>query len=235
MEWESQGIILANRNFSESKVITTIFTKDFGLKSGIYSKRCLFTPGNIVYARWKARLETHLGTWKIEQLEEISSFIFFNQENLILLNSLLILLIKSLPEGESKKQVYQVAIKILLGFKIKSNNLYKDFVKFDLLLLKELGFGLDLKKCASTGSTSDLFYISPKTGRAVCKDAGKKYHLKLILLPTALKNAESSQDATLTKSDFIECIKVINYFYKRFFFTPLGIEFPFYREMLAEL
>jgi DNA repair protein RecO (recombination protein O) len=238
MEWESQGIILANKDFIENKVIVTIFTSEFGIKKGLCRKKSSIESGNLVHCFWKARLENHLGYLKVEIVETISSFLFFNPEKLKILNSLISILIKILPEGYKKIEIYEHFITLLRLLKT-SDEYYKQFIEFDLLLLENLGFKLDLSKCAVTKKRQDLYYISPKTGRAVSNAAGNQYHDKLILLPKVLYDLSNNlhinnENKSMQKEDFIKCVKITNYFIKKFLFDSFNIKFPYHREILVK-
>lgn len=306
MKWESEGVLIANKLFSEDKLITTVFTKDFGIKKGLTKaskKSYLVEPGNIVKCCWSARLENHLGYLKIETINPITTFCLLEPEKLTILNSILSVIIKVLPENQEKSLIYKELILLLKMLKAEENNNNKDnkkdlensleyrkyynqYIKFDLLLLKDLGFALELNKCTATGSIEELIYISPRTGKAVSRDAGEKYKDKLLTLPSLLlklsrlkasegrrnalidhrdqgRKVESEKsnsyelkaalisedliipqdlkapDATIplliNKSEFIECMKITNYFIKKFLFDNFKFEFPYYRKLLTML
>ena len=165
----------------------------------------------------------------------------FCAEKLKIFNAVIATLLKVLPENEVKIELYAAFEFFLKSIKSPDHNIYAEFIKFDLLLLKELGFELELSRCTVTGSTEDLFYISPKTGKAVCKKSGQDYHTRLIKMPRFLSHLSTQENKDLCKEEyflhkegFIECVKVTNYFFKRFVFTPLGISFPHFRESVME-
>lgn len=235
MEWESYGILLSNRDFAESKVIVTVFTSEFGVKKGLCRKRSSVEPGNLVYCYWKARLESHLGYIKIETTETISSFLFFNPEKLRILNSIISVLVKVLPEDYKKIEIYNHLALLLRTLKT-SDSYYKLFIEFDLLLLESLGFKIDLSRCAVTNKRDDLYYISPKTGRAVSRVAGEPYHGRLILLPEVLhKISNGLYNEDISREDFVSCVKVTNFFIRKFLFENFHFKFPYHREILTIL
>lgn len=189
MEWKSEGVIIANKKFIENKIITTVFTRDFGIKKGLVSTRkksYTIEPGNIVDCQWSARLETHLGYLKVETITPITTFCLLNPEKLMILNSILSVLVKVLPENQEKVEIYQELITLLEYLKFSNDQYYFQYVKFDLCLLKNLGFELELNKCTVTQVLENLIYISPKTGKAVCAEVGEKYKDKLLKLPEIL-------------------------------------------------
>src|ERR1700722_16155278 len=175
MEWQDEGIILHTQTLGEQKQIINLFTLAHGRCAGILRS----TPknkgwtqcGEKVKARWGARLENHMGSWTLEPLQATTAFLFDAPGPLAALLSATALCQLSLPERQAYPSLYEK----FEGFikDLTSPHWARSYVFFELSLLEELGYGFDLKACAVTGVTTDLVAVSPRTGRAVCKDIAK--------------------------------------------------------------
>ena len=127
-----------------------------------------------------------------------------------------------LPEREPHPRLYE-AMRVVLDALQDANTWPSLLVRWEFGLLDELGFGLDLARCAATGSTEDLVYVSPKTGRAVSRAAGQAYHDRLLVLPAFLKGVQAGRPEP---SDVIDGLKLTGFFLDRHVFGPRGIEAP---------
>ncbi|AHX11377.1 DNA repair protein RecO [Neorickettsia helminthoeca str. Oregon] len=236
MHWESEGVVLANKGLMENKIVATLFTKHYGLKRGLYSRKAMLDMGNIVYCRWSARLESQLGYFKIESKEIISSFLFTDYRKLKLLNAVISVLLKVLPENEVKEETYHVFTELLHVLKSVNLCYYRKFIEMDLSILQHLGFQLDLSRCAVSGETENLFYISPKTGRAVTKAVGDPYKDKLLLLPQLLYKISNNFtfEEPISREEFIECVTVTGFFLRTFLFFSLNLDLPYYRKSMLD-
>ena len=196
MEWRDEGLIIGLRKHGETSVIAELMTRDHGRHLGIVkggrSRRMqpLMQPGNSVSAVWRARLEDHLGLWQLDVTEARAGAIMGSGHALAGIG-LLGELLRLLPERDPHANLYDMAQAItanldeaLLGAEL--------LVRFELKLLQELGFGIDLEQCAATGSRDDLVYVSPKSARAVSRGAGQPYHDKLLPLPGFLQEGPGS-------------------------------------------
>jgi DNA repair protein RecO (recombination protein O) len=199
MEWVSDAIILGLRPHGESSAIVEVMTPDFGrhlgLVKGARSRRMqpVLQPGNSVTVTWRARLESHLGLFAVEleraraaQLMESAAGVFGVQ---VVASHL-----RYLAEREPHPGLYNAALSLLdnLDNPLQTGALV---ARCELMLLEELGFGLDLTSCAATGRTDDLIYVSPKSARAVCREAGSPYHERMLPLPAfLLPNSEAIPD-----------------------------------------
>lgn len=236
MQWESEGVVLANKGLVENKMVVTLFTKDYGLRRGLYSRRSTIDLGNIVYCRWSARLQSQLGYFRIETKEVISPFLFSDYTKLKMLNAIISVLLGALPENEPQQEIYQVFVRLLHAFRSNITCYYGPYIEMELSVLRYLGFQLDLSCCAVSGKTEDLFYISPKTGRAVTKFAGEPYKNKLLILPPTLyriANAIPIQEE-ISQEEFLDCLKITTFFLRTFLFFSLHLKLPYHRESLFD-
>src|SRR5689334_15907956 len=227
MEWKDEGIILAVKRHGESSAIAELLTatrgRSLGLVRGGRSRqmRPVLQPGNIVLATWRARLEEHLGNFALEPIELKAGLLIGEAMRLAALTTLTAEA-QLLPEREPHPRLYE-AMRVVLDALQDANTWPSLLVRWEFGLLDELGFGLDLARCAATGSTEDLVYVSPKTGRAVSRAAGQAYHDRLLVLPAFLKGVQAGRPEP---SDVIDGLKLTGFFLDRRVFGPRGIEAP---------
>jgi DNA repair protein RecO (recombination protein O) len=185
--------------------------------------RPVLQAGNRVSATWRARLEDHLGTLVLEPLRLGAGALMENPFQLAGLSTL-VALTRTLPEREPHPRLYQAFCIVLES--LDDDGLWPALLaRFELGLLEELGFGLDLGKCAATGGTTNLSYVSPRTGRAVSRAAGEPYHDKLFGLPGFLRGEEGK-----TPADVAAGFRLTGYFLERHVFEPRGLDMPQARE-----
>lgn len=228
MEWREESIVLGVRRHGETSVIADLLTaargRWLGLVRGGRSRamRPVLQPGNLVLAKWRARLEDHLGSFVIEPVSLRAGLIMDDPLRLAGLATLTALA-QFLPEREPHPRIYE-AMRLVLDNLDDGGDIWPALmVRWELGLLDELGFGLDLARCAVTGSADDLTYVSPKTGRAVSREAGEAYRNKLLALPGFLKG---SQAATPNLADIIAGFELTGYFLARHVFEPRGVVAP---------
>ncbi len=233
MEWRDEGIVLAVRIHGETSAIAEIFTLEHGRCMGLVRggrsrhMRPVLQAGNLVSLVWRARLEEHLGNFSLEPVSLRAGFIIENALRLTGLGSLTALA-QVLPEREPHPKLYH-AMRIVLEA-IDHDELWPALmVRWEMGLLDELGFGLDLSKCASTGQVDELVYVSPRTGKAVSKTAGKPYHDRLFGLPDFLKGGPAASPI-----DVQEGFKLTGYFLERHVFGPRNTGIPQARIMLEQ-
>jgi len=190
MEWYDQGIIIATRPHGETSVVCDLFTKHHGRHAGLVrggrSKRLrpVCQIGNVVDASWRARLDEHLGTFALELDSAIASRYFDEPMTLAALSTLCGHL-TLFAERDPHPTLYEGARTLLSH--LDNREIWPSLlVRYEVEVLAELGVGLDLSECAATGQTSDLIYVSPKSGRAVSRSAGAPYKDKLLKLPPFL-------------------------------------------------
>ena len=190
MEWKDQGLILGVRRHGETSAIVEAMTEQHGrclglVRGGRSSRlRPLLQPGNSVSLVWRARLEDHLGTFTVEA-ETLRAAGLMEMPLGIYGIQTLASHMRLLPERDPHAGLYRAAL-VLLEHLQDAQTAARLMIRFELALLEELGFGLDLSCCAGTGTTSDLAYVSPRSGRAVSRQAGAPYADRLLLLPSFL-------------------------------------------------
>jgi DNA repair protein RecO (recombination protein O) len=198
MKWTDSGIILSMRPFGESSRILTLLTPDHGRYAGLIrvskSRSSVnLEAGTFVQATWNARLSEHLGQWNVETIAAMGARLLRRPLPLTALSSACCLTDQCLAERHPYPQLYH-DLKNLIEDLIHHPDWLVSYVNYELALLKELGFGLDLSACAATGVRDNLAYISPKTGRAVSLAAGEPYKHLLLPLPTYWADDAASPD-----------------------------------------
>jgi DNA repair protein RecO (recombination protein O) len=189
--------------------------------------RPVLQPGNLVMVTWRARLEEHMGVFQLEPLALKAGFILSYPFRLAGLSTLMGLA-QMLPEREPHPRLYHAAHVVLSS--IEDDVLWPALlVRWEMGLLEELGFGLDLSKCASTGEVEDLHFVSPRSGRAVSRKAGLPYIDKLFALPGFLRG-----ESEVLAGDVLAGLKLTGYFLERHVFGPRAIAMPQARQWLAE-
>lgn len=227
MEWKDEGIVLAVKRHGESSAIAEILTatrgRSLGLVRGGRSRqmRPVLQPGNIVLATWRARLEEHLGNFAIEPLELKAGLLIGEAMQLAALTTVTSEA-QLLPEREPHPRIYE-AMRVVLDALPDADTWPPLLVRWEMGLLDELGFGLDLARCAATGATEDLVYVSPKTGRAVSRAAGEAYHDRLLALPAFLKGAPAGPPGP---ADVLDGFKLTGFFLDRHVYGPRGVTAP---------
>ena len=188
MEWEDHGIVLSERRHGESGAIVNLLTSEHGRHAGRVRStrgprtRGIFVPGNLVLASWRARLDEHLGNFTGELVTPFAARALDDPGRLACLAAACALTDLALPEREPHPRAF-AALQALLEDLVDWPAAY---VRWELGLLAELGFGLDLSCCAVTGVTEDLRWVSPKTGRAVSDAAAEPWRARLLALPAFL-------------------------------------------------
>ena len=227
MQWQDEGIVLGVRRHGESSVIAEVMTCDHGRHLGLVrggrSKRMqpVLQPGNGVSVAWRARLDQHLGNFQIEPLELRAARLMETATAVYGVQAMAALL-RLLPERDPHPHLYE-ALGIILAHLHQPQDAGELFVRFEIAVLEDLGFGLDLTRCAATGVTDQLSYVSPKTGRAVSGEAGAPWRDKLLALPPFLTegNRQVADRESLT-----EAFALTGYFLERHVYEPRGIEMP---------
>ncbi|HEY4202157.1 MAG TPA: DNA repair protein RecO [Devosiaceae bacterium] len=197
MEWTGEGLLIGVRRHGETSVIAEAMVlgrgRHLGLVRGGRSAKLAATlqPGNSVQLTWRARIEDHLGTFTVELLQARAAALIADRTRLYL-SQVLCEHLHVLPERDAHDRLLMETIRLL--------DAEPDGValaRFELTLLDELGFGLDLTSCAVTGVTHDLTHVSPKSGRAVSREAAEPYRDRLLRLPPFLKNGDGAEKADI--------------------------------------
>ena len=187
MEWTDDGIVLGTRKHGETSTIATLFTREHGRHMGIVHggagrrARGIYQSGNLLNTRWRARLNEQLGSWNSEINRSFMGDVLDDALRLAALTSACAITDAAFPERQPHLRAYLGFVTFLES--LAGPDWPSAYVHWELLLLAELGYGLDLSACAATGATTDLCYVSPNSGRAVSAAAGAPYVARLLPLP----------------------------------------------------
>ncbi|MEP2028310.1 MAG: DNA repair protein RecO [Paracoccaceae bacterium] len=198
MEWRDQGILLTVRRHGETSAIIEVFTQSHGRHAGVVrgasSRKIapILQPGAQLDVSWRARLEDHVGSYAVEPIRSRASAIG-DRLALAGLNTVTGLLAFSLPEREAHISLYQRSEQ-LLDLLDQTDVWPLAYLKWELALLEEMGFGLDLSRCAVTGREDGLEFVSPRTGRAVSAAGAGEWVDRLLPLPDCLKGVGAAPD-----------------------------------------
>ncbi len=207
-----------------------------GVVRGANSKnnRGIIQSGNVVSSHWQARLSQQLGTFKLELLEAHAVHIMQDGAKLAALTSACAITELALPERHPYPKIFS-ALHEFLHILNSSENWEQDYIKYELSLLAESGFGLDLSECAATGVTSNLIYVSPKSGRAVCAQAGEPYKDKMQPLPEFLLGKESHLPEGGREQEVLAGMQLTGYFLEHSLLAPHGKKLPAARVRLENI
>jgi len=234
MQWSEEGCVLSLRRHGEANTLLEIFTPQHGRHLGLVRggrsqrMRSQLQPGNRLVVTWRARLPEHLGTFTIEPVKLRAAVLMDNPLRLAALSSLCAFagLIAEQEPNEQLFEAFEIVIEAL-----ENDDVWPALmIRWELGLLEELGFGLDLKSCAANGTTENLIYVSPKSGRAVSAQAGLPYKNKLLALPAFLRNQVQAEE--ITPLDIAEGFRLTGYFLQQHIYNPRRIKFPEPRERL---
>jgi DNA repair protein RecO (recombination protein O) len=223
MQWTDEGIVIGVRRHGEASAILDLMTRahgrHLGLVRGGFGSRMkpVLQTGNSVSATWRARLDEHLGNYTVEG-SSLRASSFFSASHAIYGVTHLATLMRLLPERDPHAGLYSVFEKLLdqLHDPVAAAPMV---VRFELQLLTELGFGLDLEQCAATGETFDLIYVSPKSARAVSRLAGEPWADKMLRLPAFLRE----RDALPAGRDLADGFALTGFFLARHVLEPRGL------------
>ena len=226
MEWQQTGVLLSVKRHGENSSIVDVFTRSHGRWKGLVrggrsrTMRPVLQPGNVVEATWRARLPDHLGSFTMEPVLFRAARLIDEPLRLAGLTALTELT-RVLPEREAHERVFD-AMQIVLDA-LEDDDLWPALlVRWELGLLDDLGYGLDLTSCAATGTNDNLIYVSPRSARAVSASAGEPYHDKLLALPAFLTGAPG----TPTLEDIVNGFMLTGYFLNRHLFAARGLAAP---------
>lgn len=186
MKLESIGILIELRPFGERDCLARIFTKDYGILSGmikgaIVAKKNKPLVGQFGAVSWNARLDCQLGVFHWEAEKNLSASVISDVDSLGFMNSSFSLISVLLPEREKYESLWYKTKEMLEDLS-KDNAKYL-YLDWEIDLLQELGYALDLSKCSNCGRTDNLTHISPRTARAVCSECAVPYLNNLYTLP----------------------------------------------------
>lgn len=230
MEWTGEGLLIGVRRQGESSVIAEAMVagrgRCLGLVRGGRSRRlaAVLQPGNTIQLTWRARLEDQLGQFTVELLQARAAILIEDRARLYL-SQLVCEHLRLLPERDPHDRLLGMALNL-----IDSAPDGVTLARFELALLDELGFGLDLETCAATGVTEDLTHVSPKSGRAVSRTAAEPYVDRLLKLPSFLHaRGNASPD------DIGAALRLTAHFLDLHIWSARQLDQPSTREPLVDL
>lgn len=216
MKLESVGILISLRPFGERDAIARIFSRDFGvivgmMRGAVVAKHNKPLIGQFGTFSWNARLESELGALHWEPERNMIAMVMNDSGKLALVNAMFDLIGTLLPERESYEKLFNKTYGFLSAIGLSAEPV-DDYLNWEISLIGEMGYALDLSRCSGCGKTENLHYISPKTGRAVCDECAAPYISRLYKMPISL-------DTTLK---FLEKIC-----------TDTGTDIPMFRRIIA--
>lgn len=238
MEWADEAVVLAVRAHGEHSAVLDVLTRTHGRHAGLVrggasrKARAALQPGNSLHVVWRARLAEHLGNFAAEPLQARSGVLIEDRQRLIGLNAFTAMVRTALPEREPHEGVFEAGL-VLLDAMVSQEptDWLALYVRWEVGLLKELGFGLDLSGCAVTGQREDLTHVSPKSGRAVSSGVAEPYRDRLLELPPFLLGAKNA----VGQGDIRAGLSLTEHFLAHRVFYPHGGDLPAARVRLQEL
>ena len=235
MDWSDEGIFLSAKPLGETSAVAELLTlehgRHLGLVRGGRSRRIrpILQPGNLIRATWRARLPEHLGGYNVEMMEAHGARALDDAKALSAIGAIVGLL-KLLPERDPHPELYASTLHVVRSF--GEPEIWPALlVHWEIQMLQEVGFGLDLSECAATGTTKDLAYVSPRSSRAVSREAGEPYADKMLALPGFLLDAT----APLSEADIAAGFALTGYFLERDVLAPHDLKMPAARGRLLDL
>lgn len=237
MQWNDKAIVLSLRRLGEHSGVAHVLTAARGLHAGVdkgaFGKRRqgVYQPGNIVEAHWQARLAEHVGTLTCELVEPVAARLLDSRAKLAAIQSATHMIERVMTEREPQPDVYQRMLVFLASLSYGTPaDWLKAYVELEYTLLECAGFGLDLTSCAATGQTDDLHYVSPRSGRAVSREAGAPYHDRMLRLPQFLV-----KEARAEEEQLFDGIRLCGYFLNERVFIPRGASLPPVRDRFVAM
>ncbi|HTV71091.1 MAG TPA: DNA repair protein RecO [Rhizobiaceae bacterium] len=226
MEWRDEGIILGTRKHGETSAILEVMTRAHGRHLGLVrggrsrKQTPVLQPGNRVDLLWRARLDEHLGVFQAEPIELNAARLFDSAAAVFGLQTLAAHL-RLLPERDPHEALFETLASVIDHLDDPAAG--ELVVRFELLLLEELGFGLDLSECAATGARDELTFVSPKSGRAVSREAGEPWRDKMLPLPAFLSTGMRHRPLP---DEVDQGFRLTSFFFVRHVYEPRGLSEP---------
>ncbi|NJO36875.1 MAG: DNA repair protein RecO [Rhizobiales bacterium] len=231
MQWEDEAILLSARRHGEGALVLQVFTPHHGRHGGLVrgggsrKNRPTYQPGNRLAVIWRARLADQLGSITAELIDANAALIMDHPARLGALTSACALIERALPDRDPHPDLYNL-LRQLIDTLTTSGVWAENYVRFELALLADLGFGLDL----SAGPNADLVYVSPRTGRAVTRETAKGYEDRVLPLPGFLVGrADDDVDVAIRDG-----LRLAGYFLERHLFAALDRPVPEARQALVD-
>jgi DNA repair protein RecO (recombination protein O) len=227
MQWDDEGIVLAARAHGERALIVQLLTREHGRHAGLLragqapKMRAHWQIGNRLAVTWRARLAEHLGFISGEVMDAYAARLLDDPLRLGALASAAALAASALPEREPHPRAYRLLLQLIEALSADDRWAIA-YVEWEMALLEDLGFGLDLSSCAATGETEDLVYVSPRSGQAVSAGAGAPYREKLLPLPAFLRGDSARPE----RQDVINGMRLAGFFLEQRVFAPHQHKLP---------
>ena len=234
MEWEAPAVVLAARPYGEGDALVTVMTEAYGNHRGLArggssrAQSSTWQPGNLVQARWVARLADQLGSMTAELVHPGAALAMHDALTLAMLSSACAVAEGALPEREPHRQVFAGLVQLIAGL-ARGPDALTDLIRWEGVLLTELGYGLDLSACAVSGEAGGLAWVSPKTGRAVSDASAGEWRSRLLPLPGFLVGANAA-----TAGDWRDGLRLTGHFLARDAFGHQHRPMPPARHMLYD-
>ena len=228
MEWTGEGLLIGVRRHGESSVIAETMVvgrgRHLGLVRGGRTRRlaAVLQPGNSLQLTWRARLEDQLGMFTVELIEARAARLIDDRTQLYL-SQLVCEHLRLLPERDPHDRLLGMALRL-----IDDPPDGAALARFELAVLEDLGYGLDLSACAVTGETDDLTHVSPRSGRAVSRSAAAPYLDRLLPLPSFLTTRGNA-----SPHDIADALRLSGYFLQSQVWGPRDIAVPPTRDLLV--
>lgn len=221
--WSDQGIVLNARAHGEGGAVVSLLTENHGRYSGYMhggmstKKRHIVEAGTLVTAQWQARTSENLGSVSLEVERGLSTDILSNSLKLAALISACSLCHEALPEREGHEGLFHGLIALMET--MENDHWGAAYIMWEISLLRELGFRLELNKCAANGDPQKLTHVSPKSGRAVSEEKAQPYLDKLLPLAHFLRPEPARGEKAGSQEDIITGLKMTGYFLEHWAFT----------------
>ncbi len=218
MEWQDHGTVLSVRRHGEGSAIIEVLTEAHGRHAGLVrgggSRKsvALLQPGNQLSLTWRARLEDQLGSFTAELDNARSAMLLSSRRKLYAFNALAAMLVRYLPEREPNARLY-AACQDLLARLFADEHWQHRYCLFELEMLEAIGYGVDLSCCAVSGQRDDLTHVSPKSARAVSREAAKGWEDRLLIFPRFL---QKSAPGEISSEEFRQSLRLSGYFFQKF-------------------
>ncbi|WP_137176651.1 DNA repair protein RecO [Roseomonas sp. AR75] len=235
MEWQAPAVVLEVRPHGESGAVVTLLTEAHGRHAGLAKggasrgQAALWQPGNLVEARWVGRLAEQLGALSAELVHPAAALAMEEPLALAVLRAATGLADAALPEREPHPRLFHGLVALIATLARGGEPAMPDLVRWEADLLADLGYGLDLARCAVTGTQEELCFVSPRTGRAVSAAAAGEWRDRLLPLPAFLLGQGPSGPA-----EWLAGLRLTGHFLARDVFGTQHRPLPVAREMLVD-
>ncbi len=238
VEWEAIGVVLSAAEFGDIDAVITVLTEEHGSHRGFVRaartvrQRATWQIGNVLRVRWNSRIGEQLGHFSAEVFEMPHTRLADDPLAHAILAAACAVACGAVPERQACPRTYQ-GLLLLLARMMDGQGGVPPYVRWELTLLEELGFGLDLSRCAVTGDTEQLGYVSPRTGRSVSDVVAGDWRDRLLRLPRFVNGPD--HDADTAGQDWLEGLALTGHFLRRDAFGQYHRPLPAARDRLVDV